>query len=448
MMDMQIVAQAVDGVRFGENSWIRDVSTDSRTITDGCLFVALRGERFDGHQFVGDAVNSGAAGALVGQSMDVAVPQVVVGDTEIALGQLAANWRGRFDSPLIAVTGSNGKTTVKEMIGTILGEEAPTLVSQGNYNNTVGLPLSLLRFREDHKFAVVEIGMNQIGEIRNLSQIARPDIAVITNAGSAHLEYLHSVQQVAIEKGSLMSGLNADGVAVLNRNDGQFDYWKTQAGGRRIISFGLTDNSDVYARFKPLEFGSALHLTTELGVIEADLPLAGVHNVVNASAAVAAAIGAGLGADKIAVGLGKMKAVPGRLQLRKHRAGGDLVDDTYNANPDSMAAALKVLGNFSGDRRLVIGDMFELGGKAEDFHREIGTQARAAGIGRLYAVGDLCKNAATEFGRGASHYANQQDLIEDLIRHLDSSTVILVKGSRGMRMERVANALCSGDSLC
>lgn len=448
MMDMQVVAQAVNGVHFGENSWIHDVSTDSRAITDGCLFVALRGERFDGHQFVRDAVKSGAAGALVDQSMDVAVPHVVVADTEIALGQLAAKWRGRFETPLIAVTGSNGKTTVKEMIGTILGEEAPTLVSQGNYNNTVGLPLSLLRFREDHKFAVVEIGMNQIGEIRHLSQIARPDIAVITNAGSAHLEFLHSVQQVAIEKGSLMSGLSVDGVAVLNRNDDQFDYWKIQADGRRVISFGLTEDSDVYAQFRPLKFGSELHLATEIGVIEAELKLAGMHNVVNASAAVAAAIGAGVSSKNIAVGLEKMRAVSGRLQLRKHRAGGNLVDDTYNANPDSVAAALKVLGNFSGDRRLVIGDMFELGTNAEEFHRNIGAQARAIGIGRLYAVGDLCKSAAKEFGRGARHYGNQEDLIEDLIQNLDSSTVILVKGSRGMRMEHVANALCSEDSAC
>ncbi len=448
MMDMQVVAQAVDGVRFGENSWIHDVSTDSRAITDGCLFVALRGERFDGHQFVRDAVNSGAAGALVDQSMDVAVPQVVVDDTEIALGQLAAKWRGRFDSPLVAVTGSNGKTTVKEMIGTILSEEAPTLVSQGNYNNTVGLPLSLLRFRETHKFAVVEIGMNQVGEIRHLSQIARPDVAVITNAGSAHLEFLQSVQQVAIEKGSLMSGLNVDGVAVLNRNDDQFDYWKTQVDGRRMISFGLTADADVYAQFKPLDFGSELQLTTQLGVIEAELKLAGVHNVVNASAAVAAAIGAGVSPEKIAVGLEKMQAVSGRLQLRKHRAGGSLVDDTYNANPDSVAAALKVLGNFSGDRRLVIGDMFELGSSAEEFHQEVGAQARVAGIGRLYAVGELCRSAVKEFGRGARHYGSQQDLIEDLLQNLDSSTVILVKGSRGMRMERVANALCSEDLAC
>ncbi len=448
MMDMQVVAQAVNGTQFGENSLIHDVSTDSRTITNGCLFVALRGETFDGHQFVRDAVKSGAAGALVDQSMDIAVPQVVVDDTEIALGRLAAKWRGRFDSPLIAVTGSNGKTTVKEMIGTILGEEAPTLVSQGNYNNTVGLPLSLLRFRDTHKFAVVEIGMNQIGEIRNLSQIAQPDIAVITNAGSAHLEFLHSVRQVAIEKGSLMSGLKADGVAVLNRNDDQYEYWKAQADGRRVISFGLTEDSNVYAQFKPLEFGSELQLTTELGDIEAELKLAGVHNVVNASAAVAAAIGAGVSPEKIAVGLEKMQAVSGRLQLRKHRAGGSLVDDTYNANPDSMAAAMKVLGDFTGDRRLVIGDMFELGTNAEEFHREIGAQARAAGIGRLYALGELAQSAAKEFGRGARHYGNQRDLIKDLTRNLDSSTVILVKGSRGMRMEHVANALCSEDSAC
>ena len=445
MMDMQIVAQAVDGVRLGNNSWIRDVSTDSRNITEDCLFVALRGERFDGHQFVGDAVNLGAAGALVDQSMDIAVPQVVVDDTELALGRLAANWRGQFTAPLIAVTGSNGKTTVKEMIGTILGEEAPTLVSKGNFNNAVGLPLSLLRFRKTHRFAVVEIGMNQIGEIKYLSKLARPDIAVITNAGSAHLEFLQSIGQVAIEKGSLMTGLDTDGIAVLNRDDEQFDYWNAQADGRRVISFGLSANADVQAQFWPLEFGSSLRLKTSLGVIEAELKLAGAHNVVNAAAAVAAAIGAGIGVDKIAAGLEKMRAVRGRLQLRTHRAGGNLVDDTYNANPDSVKAALRVLGDFSGDRRLVIGDMFELGEGAEEFHREIGRQARAAGIGRLYAVGSLCHGAVAEFGRGARHYDSQDDLIRDLEQHMDSNTVVLVKGSRGMRMENVANAVCSDD---
>ncbi|MDE0309293.1 MAG: UDP-N-acetylmuramoyl-tripeptide--D-alanyl-D-alanine ligase [Acidiferrobacterales bacterium] len=448
MMDMQVVAQAVNGVHVGVNSWIHGVSTDSRTIADGSLFVALRGDRFDGHEFVRDAVDSGAAGAMVEQSMDVTVPQVVVEDTEVALGQLAADWRGRFDTPVIAVTGSNGKTTVKELIGTILGEASSTLVSSGNFNNSIGLPLSLLRFRESHRFAVVEIGMNQIGEIRNLSQIARPDIAVITNAGFAHLEHLQSVQQVAIEKGSLMSALDSDGVAVLNRDDEYFAYWKNEAAGRRVISFGLSADADVYAQFKPLQFSSVVHLETELGVIEAELKLAGAHNVINASAAVAAAIGAGAGCGEIAAGLEKMRAVCGRLQLRTHCAGGSLVDDTYNANPDSVAVALKVLGDFAGDRRLVIGDMFELGANVDEFHRDIGTQARAAGVGRLYAVGEYCRNAVREFGRGATHYENQQDLIEDLMGTLDSTTVVLVKGSHGMRMEHVANALCTGGATC
>ena len=443
---MHNVAHAVDGVHFGNNSWIHDVSTDSRNITNDCLFVALRGERFDGHEFVNDAYGLGAAGALVDQQMKVDIPQVVVDDTGIALGRLAADWRSKFKAPLIAVTGSNGKTTVKEMIGGILGEEAPTLISKGNFNNAVGLPLSLLRFRESHRFAVVEIGMNQIGEIAYLSDIARPDIAVITNAGSAHLEYLQSVEQVAVEKGSLMNGLGDDGIAVLNRDDKQFENWKKQADGRRVISFGLSEQADVHVQFETLSFGSKLHLRTPVGAIEAKLKLAGVHNTINAAAAVAAAIGAGIDTKQIQAGLEKMQAVSGRLQPKKHHAGGNLIDDTYNANPDSVSAALKVLSEVSGDRRLVIGDMFELGEDADDFHRQIGRQAREAGIGRLYAVGTLSKNAVLEFGRGGRHYENQDDLIRDLEKQIDSQTTILVKGSRGMRMENVVNVLCLDDS--
>ena len=443
---MHNVAHAVDGVHLGNNSWISDVSTDSRNISNDCLFVALRGERFDGHEFVNDALGLGAAGALVDQQMKVDIPQVVVDDTGIALGRLAADWRRKFRAPLIAVTGSNGKTTVKEMIGGILGEEAPTLISKGNFNNAVGLPLSLLRFRETHRFAVVEIGMNQIGEIAYLSDIANPDIAVITNAGSAHLEFLHSVEQVAVEKGSLMNGLGADGIAVLNRDDKQFENWKKQADGRRVISFGLSEQADVQARFETLSFGSKLNFSTPIGVIEANLNLAGVHNVANAAAAVATAIGAGISVQQIQAGLEKMQAVSGRLQPKKHQAGGNLIDDTYNANPDSVTAAMKVLSKVTGDRRLVIGDMFELGDDAEDFHRQMGRQAREAGIGRLYAVGTLSKNAVSEFGRGGKHYESQDDLIRDLEQQIDSQTTILVKGSRGMRMEHVVNALCTDES--
>ena len=441
MMDLNSVSQAVKGTHFGSNPEILSVGTDSRTIDSGALFVALRGPRFDGHEFVQQAAERSANGALVDQRVPVRIPQVIVDDTELALGQLAGVWRRRFSLPVIAVTGSNAKTTVKEMIGAILSERAPTLVSQGNYNNTIGLPLSLLKITDSHEFAVVEIGMNQIGEIGYLTGLARPDISVITNAGAAHLEYLQSVRKVAIEKGRILRMFREGDIAVLNRDDPHFDYWADESDGRRIISFGMSESADVRVEYTQLDDGSDLRLHTPIGAFKVRLELMGVHNAANAAAAVAAALGAGAGQAEIIAGLEKMRPVAGRLQLRKHVGGGRLLDDTYNANPESVSAALNVLAGLSGDRRLIIGDMFELGPGAEQYHRNIGEQARKAGVGRLYCVGSLTKSAAAAFGRGADHYENPEDLVRDLTQQIDSNTIILVKGSRGMRMERIATAL-------
>ena len=445
MMNMQVVAQAVDGVHIGANTYIEAVSTDSRRIREGDLFVALRGNRFDGHQYVNEAAHAGAKGVLVDESADVSVAQVVVGDTELALGRLASHWRQKFSIPLVAVTGSNGKTTVKEMIGSILSEHSETLVSHGNFNNAIGLPLSLLKLRQLHQFAVVEIGMNQIGEIEYLSKLACPDVVVITNASSAHLQYLKNLDQVAIEKGSLMVGLSDDGIAILNVDDEQVNYWKSIADRHRVITFGLSEAADVKAVYQHLEFGSILKITTPRGIIQMELKLAGVHNILNALAATAAAIGLGISDSHIKSGLEKMSPVAGRLQLRQHKRGGRLLDDTYNANPASVAAALNVLKKLSGDRRLVIGDMFELGENDAEFHREIGKLARQSGIGRVYALGNLTKYAVKEFGYGAQHFQDRQELVDDLLQQMDSNTIILVKGSRGMKMESIVNELCAVD---
>lgn len=442
---MHAIAEAVQGRHIGVNAQIDTISIDSRTLEKGALFVALRGARFNGHQFVDEAITKGAGGILVDTATDASIPQVVVPDTELALGQLAAHWRGCFDIPVVAVTGSNGKTTVKEMIGCILRTNTATLVSQGNFNNPVGLPLSLLKLQALHGFAVVEIGMNQVGEIEKLASIARPTVAVITNAGAAHLEKLVSVDQVAIEKGQIIAALGAQGIAVLNYDSPHYSIWRATANPREIVTFGLAREAHVTASYTTLEFGSMMQVETPRGRFDVELQLAGEHNVVNALAATAVGVALDIPLMQIKSGLVNMRAVTGRLQLRKHFRGGSLIDDTYNANPNSVAAALAFLSRLDGDRRLVFGDMFELGVSGEEFHRDVGRLARGSGIGRLYALGELSAAAVQEFGRGARHYRDRDALIKDLGADLDATTTVLIKGSRGMKMDEIADFLCATD---
>ncbi len=446
MLKLLEAARTVQGRLAGNDAAFQTVSTDSRTLEPGALFFALRGENFDGREFVGDAVRAGAVGAVVDAEVEVPIPQIIVDDTESALGQLASFWRGQFEIPLVAVTGSNGKTTVKEMIGRILSANAKTLISHGNFNNAVGLPLSLLKLRQAHRFAAVEIGMNQIGEIERLARIAQPDVAVITNAGAAHLEFLVTVDQVAAEKGKIINALKADGVAVLNADSEHYSAWRAAAGARRVISFGLSSDADVSGTCSALDFGSRISIRTPLGQLEVDLNLAGEHNVVNALAAAAVGAALRIAPASIKTGLEAMRAVAGRLQLRKHFKGGRLIDDTYNANPNSVAAALSFVAELNGDRRLVIGDMYELGANGERHHREVGRLARRCGIGRLYALGDLSAAAAEAFGRGAKHYMDRNSLISDLEDQLDSTTTVLIKGSRGMRMDEIADSICNAQA--
>ena len=443
MMDTQTIAEAVGGDRLGGNAWIDAVSTDSRKVKAGNLFVALRGERFDGHEYLNEAYRKGARATMVETAVGTQYPQVLVQDTERALGQLSAFWRGSFHMPLVAVTGSCGKTTVKEMIGNILTCKAETLVSQGNFNNAIGLPLSLLKLKKKHQFAVVEIGMNQIGEIEHLSKLASPTVAVITNAGPAHLKFLNSVDQVATEKGSIVSGVNDSGVVVLNHDDRYFDFWKESAAPRSVISFGFTDKADVSGSCQLNESGASISMKTPIGSMVGNISLIGAHNVSNALAATAAAIGLNVSKRCILQGLAKMSAIKGRLQIRRHKYGGRLIDDTYNANPASAEAAIRILSKIKGDRRLVVGDMFELGPDRIRFHQEIGRCARDAGIGRLYCVGNLSEFTAKAFGRGASYYQSKQELLSDLELQIDADTTLLVKGSRGMRMEKITDFLCA-----
>ena len=440
-MNMHLAAQATEGRRIGTNADFFEVTTDSRSTSVGDLFVALRGERFDGHDYAKNAVNRGATGIMVEAALDAQVPQVVVDDTNRGLGRLAAHWRRQFDIPLVAVTGSNGKTTVKEMIGTILQGCAETLVSHGNFNNDVGLPLSLLKLRDNHEYAVVEIGMNQIGEIEYLANLACPTVAIITNANAAHIEYLQTIDRIAHEKGRILSGLGNDGVAVLNVDDPYFSLWRKAASNRKIVTFGLSGDADIRAEVRFCGLISEVEISTPQGSFEVSLRLPGIHNVRNALAAAAAALAAGISLPGIRKGLASTRPIAGRLRLREHRKGGILLDDCYNSNPTSVAAALDVLSNLSGDRRVVLGDMFELGENSDEYHREVGNLARRAGVGRLYGLGTLTRFTVEEFGRGARHYEDRDSLITDLANEIDSTTTLLVKGSRGMQMERIVEQL-------
>ncbi len=445
MLTMQETATVVQGQLMGDNQVYQEVSTDSRTLTNGALFVALRGDRFDGHNYLEEAMHASAAGVMVESQSTLPIPQITVRNTQRALGQLAADWRRRFDIPMVAVTGSNGKTTVKEMIGRILNVRASTLISYGSFNNFIGVPLTLLKLRCTHRFAVVEIGMNQRGEIAHLANLVHPTVSVITNAGAAHLEQLSSVDQVADEKGQLVAALDTSGIPVLNVDSPYFPLWQRLAGSRRQVTFGLHAPADVSADYTPMNFGAQIRLRVPTDTFDVTLHLGGEHNVVNALAAAAAAVALDIPSATIKSGLETMRAVAGRLQLRQHCKGGTLIDDTYNANPNSMRAALKFMAQLTGDRRLVLGDMFELGLDGERFHREVGRLARACGIGRLYALGQLSATAVEEFGRGAVHYTDRRLLLRDLDEQLDATTTLLIKGSRGMRMNELADSICQVD---
>ncbi len=456
MMLLSQAAQATDGKLVGTDVRFRAVSSDSRKIAPGDLFVALRGENFDGYNFVETAAQAGAVAALVnadsyaergpsGKKLSTrsapGIPLLVVDDTRLALGRLAGWWRRQFNIPLVAITGSNGKTTVKEMLASILREAAGSpdavLATQGNLNNDIGMPLTLLQLNARHRYAVIEMGMNHPGEIEYLTRIARPDIALINNASGAHLEGLGSVEAVAQAKGEIFAGLKHHGTAVINADDAHAPLWRSLVGVNPLIEFGLNPDADVCGTWLPQGYGLRLDVTAPQGMFAADLQVPGAHNARNALAATAAAIVLNISLETIVAGLEKFSGVAGRMQRKAALHGANLIDDTYNANPASMRAAISVLAQATGKRILVLGDMGELGGDAAVFHAEIGSEARRAGIEKLYALGDLSRYAVREFGSGAQHFGRIEDLQQALEKELDANTMVLVKGSRFMKMERV-----------
>jgi UDP-N-acetylmuramoyl-tripeptide--D-alanyl-D-alanine ligase len=445
MMDLREAAQALGGRIQGAPAGFGGVGTDSRTIRAGELFVALKGERFDGHEHVAQALARGAAAALVSRPVAAALPQLVVADTRLALGALAGHWRSRYALQLVALTGSNGKTTVKEMLAAILaahcGAREPVLATEGNLNNDIGMPLTLLRLRERHRFAVIEMGMNHAGEIDYLARIAQPTVALVTNAHRAHVGILGSVEAIAHAKGEIYAGLTPSGVAVVNEDDAFAPYWKglNAPAGRRIVTFGLGGGADVRAAAG----ASPLRIATPAGEFEARLQVAGAHNARNALAACAAAHALAVPPADMQAGLRAFAGVPGRLQRRRAAAGAWVIDDSYNANPESMQAAIEVLAAERGRRVFAMGDMGELGEASAALHAEVGAFARSRGIEALLALGEASREAAAAFGPGARHFTEAGALIDAAAAEASRGATILVKGSRFMQMERVADALAS-----
>ena len=418
------------------------VSTDSRTLAADALFVALSGERFDGHDYVARAHDNGAVAALVERHVGVDVPQLIVADSKRAFGLAAGTWRSRFSLPVIAVAGSNGKTTVTQMIGAILAAaygEKNRLATHGNLNNDIGVPLMLWQLSKQHRAAVFEVGMNHPGEIAYLAQLVQPTIALVNNAQREHQEFMQSVEATAHENGEVIAALSDDGAAVFPADDSCAQIWRQLAGTRRVIDFALTAYAVVTATFHPEEDGVQISMATPSGLIDVRLAAGGVHNVRNALAAAACAIAADIGVDAIAAGLNAWRPVAGRgVRLRVNEC--DVIDDTYNANPDSVRAAIDLLAAAPAPRTLVLGDMGELGVRGPEFHREVGQYARERGIDSLFAIGPLTRETAQAFGAGAAHFDDIDGLIAALRPNLKEATV-LIKGSRFMQMERVVQAL-------
>ncbi len=442
MATLSAAAAAMQGKLRGGDRAFTGISTDTRTLREGELFFALQGPNFDGRDYVGVARDAGATGAVVAGAVDDTLSQIVVDDAKAALGRFGAAWRSQYNGTVIGITGSNGKTTLKELIASCLSRRATTLATEGNLNNDIGVPLMLARIDDSHRYVVLEMGANHAGEIAYLTALANPDVVVITNAGSAHLEGFGSVKGVSRAKGEILQNPSRPDVAVLNADDKYFDYWSSLVADVRSLSFGFGDEADVradkiVAGARGTDF--VLHLAGES--VPVSLPLAGIHNVRNACAAAAVAHAVDIDLDTIREGLESVNPVGGRLEPLRGVNGAALFDDSYNANPISVVAAAEFVASLPGESWLVLGDMKELGDDAAELHREVGEAARASGVSRLFAYGDLASNAAEGFGENASWYVSIDALVEDLSAQLSEDVSVLVKGSRSMRMERVVDAL-------
>jgi UDP-N-acetylmuramoyl-tripeptide--D-alanyl-D-alanine ligase len=452
MMTLAEVVRAIPQARLQGDGGLRfgTVATDTRSLRPGAIFFALRGERFDAHEFAAQAVAGGACALVVERPVAVAAPQIVVPDTRRALGLAAAAWRARFDLPLAAVTGSNGKTTVTQMIAAILAAaQGPTrrLATRGNLNNEVGLPLMLFELNAQHRTAVLELGMNHRGEIAWLAQLAKPTVVLVNNAQREHQEFLESVEATALENGAAIDALPPDGVAVFPADDPCAGIWRQLAGTRRVLDFARSGQAAVTASYRLRPDDSELFIATPLGEVELRLPLAGAHNVHNALAATATALALDVPLAAVREGLSGFTPVAGRGLRLRTAAGAALIDDSYNANPDSVRAAIDLLAGSAAPRVLVLGDMGEVGDQGPAFHHEVGAYARAAGIDALLALGSATPATVAAFGAGGGHYDDAAALAEDAARLAGRTGTVLVKGSRFMRMERVVQALTAASEV-
>ncbi|MHB1676002.1 MAG: UDP-N-acetylmuramoyl-tripeptide--D-alanyl-D-alanine ligase [Sulfuriferula sp.] len=446
MMSTITAAQVTGGAARGGVTEFARVSTDSRKIQAGDLFIALRGENYDGHQYAQAALKAGAAAVLVDSAgASAGNPAIIVSDTRLALGLLAAYWRQQMPARIIGITGSSGKTTVKEMLAAILrtaaGDEA-VLATPGNLNNDIGMPLTLLSLNAAHQYGVIEMGMNHSGELAYLSRLACPDVVLINNAGAAHLGMLGSMEAIARAKGEILTGCAQTGIAIINADDEYAPLWRELAANKSVLEFGVDASvAAVRATYTAQAAYSDMRINLAGTETVLRLPVPGKHNVMNALAAATAAWALGISAEAIATGLQRFTGIYGRLQYKRGRNGALLIDDSYNANPDSMRAAIQVLAALQGMRLLVLGDMGELGDDAGTAHAEIGAFAKSSGIEGLYTFGELSRQAAAAFGDEAQHFDDMAKLEAALLPRLTTGVTVLVKGSRFMRMERVVEIL-------
>lgn len=442
MMMLSEIAKAVSGRMLGADVLCESVGSDSRHIVQNQLFVGIKGARFDGNTYAVEAIKQGAAAVLVSDANTLASPAVVVSDTRLALGQLAKYWRIKFKLPLVAVTGSNGKTTVKEMIAAILAvTNQSILATQGNLNNDIGMPMTLLKIRQEHAYAVIEMGMNHEGEIRYLTNLAQPGVAVVNNAGTAHIGEVGSREAIARAKGEIYEGLADDGIAIVNADDDFSDYWKSLNTTRKVITFALNKEADITATYQTSGNLTQIKLNTPNGQTQFSLSVLGIHNIHNALAASAVAVALGISNADIARGLAHFSAVKGRLNWLQGLNGATLIDDTYNANPDSMKAAIDVLASQKTTQIFVMGDMAELGAEEPQMHAGIGLYAQQKGISQLFTFGEMSQLAAKAFGENAQHFSTLETLVSSLKPLMQKGVTVLVKGSRFMQMERVVNQL-------
>lgn len=445
-------AALLQGSLLSRDATFSGVCTDTRELQPKQLFVALVGPSFDGHEFIAQAQQKGAVGAVVSRAVfndsvsdEISdFPKIIVDDTQRAFAQLAGNWRSQFDIPVVAITGSNGKTTVKEMVAAIFSQRGEVLATQANFNNEIGVPRTLLRITQQHVAAVVEEGASHQGDIAYLTAFVQPTVALVTNAAGAHLQGFGTLDVVAKTKGEIFEALADDGVAVINADDVYAELWRKQAGDRLVVSFGMSAGADV--RAVKCSDGQ-LHISTGAGEFITRWSLEGRHNVMNALAATAAALASGVSLAEIAAGLESVVPIPGRLERKPAINGAEMLDDTYNANPASLKVALDVLAERKNDRYLALGDMAELGEQSVSFHQLAGQQARDKGVQRLYAVGEHSRHAAVAFGEEGRHFKAQEQLISQLRKDLNEKVTLLVKGSRSSHMERVVAALSVNGSV-